>query len=229
MVTTNVSYGITVDCLPTKNMPATKGVSKPPVKGDKLEKKKAKRNSSLMKDKDDETGDGGGSDICVDCGKGVSEEQQGLLCDCCEYWHHSTCEKVSDEIYNFLHKHNNEQSILWYCRKCLKISKKMSTVLINVLEQHQSLENQVNELSNKMQQRFEEMTKVLTSSLEKQCQPSSSVSLDNPKRVEEKVDKLREDMEKHRKAENHTVLDGIGDAVKLRLEEDRQEVEEINK
>ena len=37
-------------------------------------------------------------DMCVDCGNAVLTSQQGLKCDACGYWHHTICEKVTDEV-----------------------------------------------------------------------------------------------------------------------------------
>lgn len=65
------------------------------------------------------------ADHCVDCGKMVSPQQQGLMCDDFGFWHHAVCEKVPDKIFNFLSKHDDEESIQWYCRKCTIACKKM--------------------------------------------------------------------------------------------------------
>ena len=34
-------------------------------------------------------------DICVTCGRSVMPTHQGLQCDECGFWHHTTCEKVT--------------------------------------------------------------------------------------------------------------------------------------
>jgi len=51
-------------------------------------------------------------ETCVDCGKNVLASQLGLKCDACGFWHHNKCEKVSDDIYDFLAKHEDVPSIL---------------------------------------------------------------------------------------------------------------------
>ena len=54
------------------------------------------------------------SELCADCGKCVLASQLGLQCDGCGLWHHSKCEKINEEIYDFLAKHEdvhgNEQN-----------------------------------------------------------------------------------------------------------------------
>ena len=40
-----------------------------------------------------------------------------------------TCEKISDDVYDFLAKHEDVPSILWFCRKCTVTTKKMMSSL----------------------------------------------------------------------------------------------------
>ena len=68
------------------------------------------------------------SDTCVDCGQSVQTSQMGLKCDYCGFWHHATCELISEEVYYFLQEHSKEQSLLWVCRKCLATSKNLLEV-----------------------------------------------------------------------------------------------------
>ena len=67
---------------------------------------------------------------CVDCGKKGPWTHAGLQCDSCAFWHHATCEKVDDELYNFLSEHSVEQTLLWYCKKCTTTSQKLTTAII---------------------------------------------------------------------------------------------------
>lgn len=175
--------------------------------------------------------DGEEAEFCVDCGRAVLMTQQGLECDSCGFWHHAVCEKVSDEVYAFLHRHSDatsplyEPSILWYCKKCICTTKKMSTTLNSMQEHHLLLEEKVNKLTSSLSSRMDEMAELLTKSL-KGSQPAAE---DSQKRVEEKVDKLAAVVEKQGKLEGHAVLDCVDSAVRLKLQEDRDEAEEIDR
>jgi len=61
-----------------------------------------KTDKNMMGNRDD-------CDTCVDCGAAVKSTQQGLKCDGCSFWHHE-CVGVSDEVYNFLCKHDDESA-----------------------------------------------------------------------------------------------------------------------
>lgn len=54
---------------------------------------------------------------CGTCWKQVLEDEQALLCEVCQFWHHIECEKVSEKKYNFL-KEDDSDDIHWFCRKC---------------------------------------------------------------------------------------------------------------
>ena len=54
---------------------------------------------------------------CFACNKTVNNKDKALQCDCCNYWHHITCEKVSLLTYKNLVS-MKESGVKWYCRKC---------------------------------------------------------------------------------------------------------------
>ena len=101
-------------------MPSTRGVK--PAKMEKAgsDKRNASLDSRSRKDHLASTpvGDKGASswteepEPCPDCGKNVLASQPGLKCDGCGLWHHIKCERVSDEVYDFLVKHEDISSIL---------------------------------------------------------------------------------------------------------------------
>ena len=98
---------------------------------DKATKEKNYRKSHISKSpesNDNEKSDpsstqnGGENDIdrgtsCFACNKIVNEKDKALQCDCCNYWHHITCEKVSILTYKNLIS-MKESGVKWYCRKC---------------------------------------------------------------------------------------------------------------
>ena len=91
---------------------------------------------------------GDDSDFCVDCGHEVLASQQGLKCDSCGFWHHASCEKVQDDVYSFLSSHNDEPSILWYCKKCVIVSKRMNATMMSLHDHQMQLEEKLNEMTS---------------------------------------------------------------------------------
>jgi len=71
------------------------------------------------------------------------------------FWHHATCEKVDDEVYNFMSEHSTEQTLLWYCKKCAVTSRKLTTAITVMTEQQQQLEGKINSLTSTIQQKIE--------------------------------------------------------------------------
>ena len=54
---------------------------------------------------------------CFSCKKTVSAKDKALQCDCCNFWHHITCEDVSAQTYKNLIA-MKEKGVKWYCKKC---------------------------------------------------------------------------------------------------------------
>ena len=89
----------------------------------------------------------------------------GLKCDSCDFWHHTDCEKVSDEVYSFLSSHDNDPSILWY-RKCVAKSKRVEAAL-NSMQEHQQLrEEKVNQLSSMVNTKIDDLASELQRKLD---------------------------------------------------------------
>lgn len=162
-------------------------------------------------------GKGEESEACVSCGRSVLSSQQGLKCDGCGFWHHADCEKVSEEIYNFLSCHN-EESLAWYCRKCAVTYKKMASAMIMMNEQHQLLEDRLETVA-----RLEKAHILLEEKVDK-----IMGRLDGSK-MEEKVEELIHTVKEQSHEDTHRVHGCVGEAVRLQLQEDKFEVEEMEK
>ena len=68
-------------------------------KGDKKARAESSSNTSITdKDSKEETS------LCGACNKAFQEEEgvEALKCDMCNYWHHTICEDVSTETFQFL-------------------------------------------------------------------------------------------------------------------------------
>jgi len=218
-------------------MPVTKGTK--PAKAEKKQRSRKQGEcedvaggggSGVAKEKQKGCCNGDGTDVCVNCGKDVLDSQQGLKCDGCGFWHHISCEGISEEICEFIFYHKHESSLLWYCRKCIitLISRKMTATIVALQDQQQHLEDKVNELVSSVKQQIEDLGK----RFDKHEVVRSDVAQVTQKRVEEKVDKIvetMETMEKQKKNDSHLVHDCVEDAVRLKLQEDREETEEIQK
>lgn len=240
-------------------MPATKGTRK-----SKLEKpdKQDKRVGATRRDDERMDEDGAGTveagddheSYCVDCGKVVLASHQGLCCDSCGFWHHAGCEKLSDEVYNFLHKHNEEKSILWFCKKCLVINKKYKATTASFQEHQQLLEDKFSELSGSMNKKIEELADTFTKKLEKQNQQNNlgvqvnmldkkledlatalnkkieketehkSAGVEDQRRVEEKFEVLIDTVKQRLEVNSN-----LGEVVCSKLKEDKEEEQEIRR
>ena len=206
-----------------RTMPVVKGtkVTKMP----QADKKRTKKVSVAKADDANKVDSGSGdeADHCVDCGKMGFSQQQGLMCDGCGFWHHAMCEKVSDEVFNFLSKHDEEESILWYCKKCTITCKKMMAMMMKMYECQQQLVNKVDELSSVMNNKIDELSNMVNEKVS-----NNDMHSEPQKRVEDKVDELMNTV-KSRQIDSHYVHDCVQDAVKLKLQEDQDEIEETKR
>jgi hypothetical protein len=56
-------------------------------------------------------------DKCIQCRKGVSEEDKAICCDSCNQWQHVTCKKImTNKTYDTMQRYNI--SIPWTCKNC---------------------------------------------------------------------------------------------------------------
>lgn len=135
---------------------------------DRASKDKFQRKSSIAKSpepadnvKSDSANfqNGGDSEVdrgtsCFSCNKTVSDKDRALQCDCCNYWHHITCEKVSVLTYKNLTS-MKESGVKWYCRKCnLGVQCVLSQIVLLNQKQKETddrlgyIEEKINELDS---------------------------------------------------------------------------------
>ena len=165
---------------------------------------------------------------CVDCGKAVLKSQAGISCDICGFWHHAECEEVSDEVYEFLSDHSDDASLAWYCKKFV-VSKKLVGTTAAICDQQQQMEVKVEQLKSDVCGKVEQLSREL-----QELRGMIRTEFQNPGTrdsivaVDEKVSKLAETVEKQR-SDNHELRDCVQDAVRVKLQEDKEEVEDIKK
>lgn len=202
-------------------------------KSDKMDNKKQQKASSAAKngevDKKSCTAVENENCHCVDCGKVVLSVQAGLTCDACGFWHHADCEDISDEVYEFLCDHTDDTTIAWYCKKCAAVNKKVITMMTSMYDQQQQIEIRVEQFKAEVCKKMEEMSNEM-----KELRGIMNVELDKTETkdsivaVEEKVTMLVETVEKQRAA-SHDLRDCVQDAVREKLQEDKEELDDIKR
>ena len=202
-------------------------------KSDKTENKKQQKASSVAKngeaDKKPSTAAENENCHCVDCGKLVLSMQAGLTCDACGFWHHADCEDISDEVYEFLCDHTDDTSIAWYCKKCAAVNKKVITMMTSLHDQQQQMEFRVDQFMAEFCKRMEEMNQEMTDLRRTiDVELVKTETKDSIVAVEEKVIKLVETVEKQR-ADSHDLRDCVQDAVREKLQEDKEELDDIKR
>lgn len=226
MISTHYRSWVSPD---TEVMPVTRGtkLSKGDV-GDKTDNKKQAKSCAPTRSSEVEKV-GNENCHCVDCGKPVLKSQAGLACDACGFWHHTECEDVSDEVYEFLCDHYDDASLAWYCKKCVAVSKKLIESTVLVSDQQQQMEIKVEQLKidvcgkmEQMNRELQELRGVMNMEFQKPDTRDSIVAVD------EKVSKLVATVERQR-TDNHDLRDCVQDAVREKLQEDKEEVEDIHR
>jgi len=91
-----------------------------------------------------------------------------------------------------------------------------------------SLEKRMAELSSTMNKRVEDLANLVNSKLDKYDDTGVKVIDDNQKRVESKVDQIISSV-KQQKADDMQLHDCVQQAIHVKLQEDKEEMEEINK
>lgn len=79
------------------------------------QKKDQESDDDAVSTSDDSPSDSDES-ACHECGQLVQENDQGILCEACDFWYHRSCATISEETYKFLE--NAEEGISWYCKDC---------------------------------------------------------------------------------------------------------------
>jgi len=207
-------------------MPITKGTKL--AKGDKTDSKKQSK-SCAKSSAAEKTAPGNENTHCVDCGKAVLRSQAGLTCDVCGFWHHAECEEVSDEVYEFLCDHSDDASLAWYCKKCVVVSNKLTIATTVISDQQQQMDLMVEQLKSDMCGKMEQM-KLEMQELRSMISTEFRMpdTRDSIVAVEEKVSELVATVEKQR-TDNHELRDCVQDAVREKLQEDKEEIDDIKR
>lgn len=88
----------------------------------------------------------------------VADEDDAILCDICEFWHHIECEKVDENVYQFLQQ-NASSSIQWYCQKCNPTAKALLKGLSDVAVRQTQLEAKLDRLEASTNKKLQDCIK----------------------------------------------------------------------
>jgi hypothetical protein len=100
--------------------------------------------------------------LCLQCQKGVTDQDSGLSCDMCGEWFHTKCVGVTKELYRGLMKMQETKGsqgggIHWYCRHCIGVVGRMLKTMGGLQKQQENLEGVVSTLKTELA----ELTKVV--------------------------------------------------------------------
>jgi len=168
-------------------------------------------------------------DTCVDCGIVVKKLQQGLKCDGCDFWHHIECEGVSDEVYTFLCKHEEDPTIGWYCKKCAVTCKNLMSMMLAFQDKMQQLEDSVYGIASTLNTKMDDLSTSLCSRLDAKEYRDGAAIEEVHKNVDAKMDSLADIVKNKAKVDEHFVHDCVEDAVMVKALKDQEEMEEIRK
>ena len=173
---------------------------------------------------------------CFACNKTVSNKDKALQCDCCNFWHHITCEQVSISTYKNLIG-MKEGGVKWYCRKCnlgvqcvltqivmLKTKQKETDERLDYIEEKvndlDTLENRVSAIEAKLEELSNQHAPPQRQSqTEKTYANVAALGKDDVEKIVEQRtrEKLREVEDKARRQKNIIIF---------RLEEPEEETQE---
>lgn len=63
------------------------------------------------------------------CGLQVGEEDEGVECDICQKWYHTSCQGISSDAYAALQEHS--ETLAWICKECKAKTKENKGCVLN--------------------------------------------------------------------------------------------------
>ena len=125
---------------------------------------------------------------CGVCDKSVSNEHKALQCDGCGYWHHTGCEKVSNEIYLFLQNHATDSCLQWLCKKCLHTPRDLRGPVCALKELNRKLEEKVEHLTNSLNEKMDKLVRSIDDNRNAQLVEFQALQKYVERAVDNKVD-----------------------------------------
>ena len=135
--------------------------------GKERKQKKAQQSHFLNLPTQRKKSEAGESCDFADCGKILTSKRKAFKCDSCQFWHHATCEKVKDEVYNLLFNNAEETTgLFWYC---LVMHQRMFTTVMKMKQNQNKIEEKMDAvlaLLNEKGLQVEDMQSCVESTLE---------------------------------------------------------------
>lgn len=130
------------------------------VRGPDINKKKTRKSkkdqASAASSADDEDPENVQEDICPDCKVVTTLEYKSMNCGVCKNWFHTTCQKITNAVYDVIRTDKNGQ-LSWNCNHCCLASKSIRDSLDLLTVGHVQLAERVDAISEKqinMEQRI---------------------------------------------------------------------------
>ena len=139
-----------------------------------------RHDETKVKNKDDKIDES----KCRSCMKTVSENDNAVFCEICNFWFHCRCQKITDEMYAALCQYNSE--LHWFCSNCNAGAGK---ILMSISKLHTKVEK----LEDEMERIKSELHKELLQSV-KSIRDDLGKVADRDGNCEKKVDDNKQEL-----------------------------------
>ena len=93
---------------------------------------------------DNEAGTGKAAKFpCILCKKNVTRKSGGVQCSTCKLWAHTTCGKISKELFAILSNPDKHGNVHWNCDSCQSSSARLEAMMSAVVGRITEVENRV--------------------------------------------------------------------------------------
>ncbi len=149
---------------------------------------------------------------CLRC-KGNVGKEAAVQCGVCRLWVHKKCEKLSDEVFNFL-SDNIQAGVLWQCSCCQSSTAELSAAVKSLRTELTAVTERVGktEDTNKLQDSRLDKLEALTKNLEQR--------LDNNK--EEVSASILEEMREREEKRGNILIHNVGESDSAAWEEQKR-------
>ena len=78
---------------------------------------------------------------CLHCKKEVKREERSVQCQTCQFWVHTKCQDISDELFNILANPEAYGGVCWNCDSCLASSARLERTVVAFEARVKEVEN----------------------------------------------------------------------------------------
>lgn len=124
---------------------------------------------------------------CGQCKHGVGDDDNGILCENCEVWYHTGCEKVGKELYVALQKNRDQP---FFCRQ-------FKPKVRNAIKENRELKKEMSEFIKQLSDFKRERIKELSTNIKESIQELKSDMINEVKN--KVIEELKEEKEMEEK------------------------------